>query len=89
MYIQVSDYLYNDTSPPAGQPSLEFIWRRPIGVNAAVVHYDKDVFGRNTDQFNPDRRIYGDAVQMNKAMIPFGADWVADLYWEECELNVP
>lgn len=44
-----------------------------VGINAAVVHYDKDVFGSDAEQFNPDRWIDGDAVQMDKAMIPFGA----------------
>ena len=44
-----------------------------IGVNGAVVHYDKDVFGPDADYFNPDRWIEGDAVRMEKTMIQFGA----------------
>lgn len=44
-----------------------------IGINGAVVQYDKDVFGSDADSFNPDRWIEGDAVRMNKAMIQFGA----------------
>lgn len=44
-----------------------------VGINPAVVHYDKDVFGPDADGFNPDRWINGDAVQMEKAMIQFGA----------------
>lgn len=44
-----------------------------VGVNGAVVHYDKDVFGPDADNFNPDRWITGDAVRMDKTMIHFGA----------------
>ena len=44
-----------------------------VGVNAAVVHYDKDFLGGDADQFTPDRWIEGESVQMDKAMIPFGA----------------
>ncbi len=44
-----------------------------VGVNGAVVQYDKDVFGPDADNFNPDRWIDGNAVNMEKAMVPFGA----------------
>ncbi|KAL9608659.1 MAG: hypothetical protein Q9167_006526 [Letrouitia subvulpina] len=44
-----------------------------IGVNGAVVQYDKDVFGADAENFNPDRWIEGDAVLMDKTMIQFGA----------------
>ena len=44
-----------------------------VGVNGAVVQYDKDVFGPDADNFNPNRWIEGDAVRMDKTMIPFGA----------------
>ena len=44
-----------------------------VGVNGAVVQYDKDVFGPDADNFNPDRWIEGDAVRMDKTMIRFGA----------------
>ncbi|KAJ5153212.1 uncharacterized protein N7482_009690 [Penicillium canariense] len=44
-----------------------------VGVNAAVVQYDRDVFGADADHFNPDRWLEGDAVQMEKVLIPFGA----------------
>ena len=44
-----------------------------VGINGAVVHYDREVFGCDADTFNPDRWIEGDAVQMNKAMLHFGA----------------
>ena len=43
-----------------------------VGVNGAVVHYDKDVFGLDADSFDPDRWINGDALRMDKAMIQFG-----------------
>ena len=44
-----------------------------VGVNGAVVHYDKDVFGLDADNFNPDRWIEGNTVRMDKTMIQFGA----------------
>ena len=44
-----------------------------VGINGAVVHYDKDVFGLDAENFNPDRWIEGDAVRMEKTMIQFGA----------------
>jgi len=37
------------------------------------VQYDKDVFGPDADNCNPDRWIEGDVVRMDKAMIQFGA----------------
>ncbi|KAL8949399.1 MAG: hypothetical protein Q9222_004482, partial [Ikaeria aurantiellina] len=44
-----------------------------IGLNGAVVHRDKTVFGSDADSFNPDRWIEGDFARMEKAMIQFGA----------------
>jgi len=44
-----------------------------VGVNGAVVQYDKDVFGPDADEFNPDRWIEGDVSRMEKAMVVFGA----------------
>ena len=44
-----------------------------VGVNGAVVHYDRDVFGPDAESFNPDRWIDGDAVHMERTMIPFGS----------------
>ena len=44
-----------------------------VGINGAVVHYDKEVFGLDAENFNPDRWIEGDAVRMEKTMIQFGA----------------
>ncbi|MCJ1474776.1 hypothetical protein MMC13_003436 [Lambiella insularis] len=44
-----------------------------VGVNAAVVQYDNDVFGPDADSFNPDRWIERDAVQMDRTMLQFGA----------------
>ncbi|PGG96365.1 hypothetical protein GX51_07860 [Blastomyces parvus] len=44
-----------------------------VGINGAVVHYDQDVFGPDADEYNPDRWINGDAMLMDKAMIPFGS----------------
>lgn len=44
-----------------------------VGINGAVVQYDRDVFGPDADEYNPDRWINGDAALMDKAMIPFGS----------------
>jgi cytochrome P450 len=38
-----------------------------------LVHYDKEVFGDDAEIFNPERWIEDDAVQMEKAMLQFGA----------------
>jgi cytochrome P450 len=43
-----------------------------VGINAAVVQYDRDVFGPDAEEFNPDRWITGDSVRMDSAMIHFG-----------------
>ena len=44
-----------------------------IGMNSAVVHYDKSVFGPDADRFNPDRWSEGDSVRMDKTILQFGA----------------
>ncbi|GAB7353809.1 hypothetical protein MBLNU459_g4187t1 [Dothideomycetes sp. NU459] len=44
-----------------------------VGMNAAVVHFDKDVFGADADQFRPSRWIEGDATMMDRYMLHFGA----------------
>ena len=44
-----------------------------VGINGAVVQYDKDIFGPDAETFNPNRWIEGDAVRMDKTMIQFGA----------------
>lgn len=44
-----------------------------IGVNGAVVQYNKDVFGPDADNFNPNRWIESDTVRMSKTMVQFGA----------------
>ena len=44
-----------------------------VGVNGAVVQYDKTVFGPDADDFNPDRWIERDATVMDKTMVQFGA----------------
>ncbi|RAH70080.1 cytochrome P450 [Aspergillus aculeatinus CBS 121060] len=43
-----------------------------VGVNAAVVQYDRDVFGPDADQYNPDRWLDRDPVPMERAMFVFG-----------------
>ncbi|KAL9619120.1 MAG: hypothetical protein Q9160_006209 [Pyrenula sp. 1 TL-2023] len=44
-----------------------------IGINGAVVQYDREVFGADADVFSPDRWINGNATVMDRAMIQFGA----------------
>ena len=44
-----------------------------VGINPAVVQYDKEVFGQDAHVFNPDRWIKGDSVNMVRAMLQFGA----------------
>ena len=44
-----------------------------IGINGAVVHYDKDIFGQDADQFNPQRWLEGDVKLMEKHMLHFDA----------------
>ena len=44
-----------------------------IGMNGAVVHYDKRVFGPDADLFRPQRWLGGDAKAMDKYMLHFGA----------------
>ena len=39
-----------------------------VGVNAAVVHFDKAIFGEDADQYNPDRWLREDAVNMDRYM---------------------
>lgn len=43
-----------------------------VGINGAVVQYDKYVFGPDAESFNPERWIKGDAARMEKAMLVFG-----------------
>jgi cytochrome P450 len=47
--------------------------RYSVGINGAVVQYDKDVFGVDAENFKPERWIEGDVVHMEKAMLVFGA----------------
>ena len=44
-----------------------------VGINGAVVHYDKRIFGPDADRFNPRRWLEGDSKMMDKYMIQFGA----------------
>ncbi|KAL4893245.1 cytochrome P450 [Aspergillus ambiguus] len=44
-----------------------------VGVNAAVVQFDKSIFGDDADVFNPLRWIEGDTDKMNRYILQFGA----------------
>ncbi|KAL9003650.1 MAG: hypothetical protein Q9188_003494 [Gyalolechia gomerana] len=61
---------------PAGGATISgfhFVSGYRIGINGAVIQYDKDVFGPDAEAFNPDRWIEGDAARMEKTMMVFGA----------------
>lgn len=44
-----------------------------VGINAAVLHYNKEIFGDDADSFNPSRWLERDATMMDKYMLHFGA----------------
>lgn len=44
-----------------------------IGINAAVVHYDKSVFGDDAANFKPERWLESDASIMERYLLHFGA----------------
>jgi hypothetical protein len=45
-----------------------------VGINLAIVHSDKCVFGKDANKFNPSRWLdHKDAVAMDEYMIHFGA----------------
>lgn len=39
-----------------------------VGVNAAIIHFDKEIFGGDADEFNPDRWFREDATNMDRYM---------------------
>ncbi|OQE14117.1 hypothetical protein PENSTE_c038G09347 [Penicillium steckii] len=43
-----------------------------VGMNAAIVHFDKGIFGEDADVYNPDRWFREDASQMDRHMFQFG-----------------
>ncbi|KAH7126509.1 cytochrome P450 [Dactylonectria estremocensis] len=43
-----------------------------VGVNAAVIHRDRGIFGQDADLFNPDRWFREEAVNMDRHMFQFG-----------------
>ncbi|KIW85494.1 hypothetical protein Z517_00885 [Fonsecaea pedrosoi CBS 271.37] len=44
-----------------------------IGMNAAVVHYDRSMFGEDADEFRPERWLVDSTAQMDRCMLHFGA----------------
>lgn len=44
-----------------------------VGMNGAVVHYDKSIFGSDADQYRPGRWLEGNSITMDKCMLHFGA----------------
>ncbi|KAL8941387.1 MAG: hypothetical protein Q9216_002265 [Gyalolechia sp. 2 TL-2023] len=65
------------TIPAAGAriSGFDFPPRYRIGINSAVVQYDRDVFGEDAEVFRPERWIEGkaDAARMERTMMVFGA----------------
>ena len=43
-----------------------------VGMNPAVVHFDKSIFGQDADEFRPDRWLGPDAAMMDRYMLAFG-----------------
>lgn len=43
-----------------------------VGINAAVVHFDEEVFGSNAADFSPDRWLGDNAPNMDRHMLHFG-----------------
>lgn len=39
-----------------------------VGVNAAVIHFDRSIFGEDADEFQPERWFRPDAVKMDRYM---------------------
>lgn len=44
-----------------------------IGMNAAVIHRDKSIFGYDADEFRPSRWFEGDATVRERHLLTFGA----------------
>lgn len=44
-----------------------------VGINPAVVQFDRDIFGETVDEFIPERWLQGDAARMDRHMMVFGA----------------
>ncbi|CAK7216664.1 hypothetical protein SCUCBS95973_002883 [Sporothrix curviconia] len=56
---------------PAGGCEIAGAWfpaGTRVGVNAAVVHRNRDIFGADADIFNPDRWFRADAARMDRYM---------------------
>lgn len=43
-----------------------------VSMNAAVIHYDSDVFGEDAAAFNPERWLGSNAANMDRHMLHFG-----------------
>ncbi|CEL06021.1 hypothetical protein ASPCAL07133 [Aspergillus calidoustus] len=60
-----------------------------VGVNAGVVHYDKEIFGSDAANFNPDRWLKSErAVAMRRVMMPFcmGARTCIGMHTAICQI---
>lgn len=44
-----------------------------VGMNPAIIHLDKSIFGGDADQFRPTRWLEPNAINMDKHMLTFGA----------------
>jgi cytochrome P450 len=44
-----------------------------VGVNAFVLHFNQDIFGKDADSWNPDRWLQPGGENMDRYMLHFGA----------------
>ena len=76
MRLHPSVGLHMPRTVPAGGATISGLFFPPgyrVGINAAVVHYDRDVFGPDADEFNPERWLKGDVSRMARTTLTFGA----------------
>ncbi|KAL2821429.1 cytochrome P450 [Aspergillus cavernicola] len=61
-------------APPSGCMIGEYYipGNARIGVNPGVLHFNKTIFGKDADQFRPERWIDGDASRMDRYIMQFG-----------------
>ncbi|EAU32038.1 conserved hypothetical protein [Aspergillus terreus NIH2624] len=76
MRVHPSTALTFPRNAPKGGCDIEGHWipeTARVGVNAAVVQFDKSIFGDDADTFNPSRWLGPDADNMSRYILQFGA----------------